>query len=310
MTDRCNLNCVYCTPLEKASFLTREEVLTYEEIVKITALFVKAGIRKLRLTGGEPLIKKDITGLVSMLRQIRGLEEISMTTNGVYLASLARKLKQAGLDRINISIDTLKKEKFKFITGLDLLDDVWSGIKEALDAHLSPVKLNVILMKGINEDEVLDFARLTLGYPLVVRFIEFFPTNKRSGKFAGCLFKNEEAKKEIVGNFGAVENVSHIKGNGPAQYYKIKGSKGLIGFISSYTENFCSACNRIRVDCAGRVSPCLFSGHIFDLKAILRNGGTDDELIRCIKNIFKLKPGYNRHRIMDAAGIEMSSVGG
>ena len=189
LTDRCNLNCLYCTPLERGQFLTRGEVLSYEEIVRAVSLFVKAGVRKLRLTGGEPLIKKNIVGLIKMLKRIDSLEEIAMTTNGVYLKDLASPLKAAGLDRVNISIDTLKKEKYKSITGFDYFDDVWAGIKESLGSGLNPVKLNVILMKGLNDDEVLDFARLSFEYPLVIRFIEFFPTNKRSSKLSGALIK-------------------------------------------------------------------------------------------------------------------------
>lgn len=310
LTDKCNLNCVYCTPLEKSHFLAHQEVLTYEEIAKVAALFVKAGIRKLRLTGGEPLIKKDITGLIRMLKGIQGLEEIAMTTNGIYLEGLARGLKQTGLDRINISIDTLKKEKFKSVTGYDFFDEVWKGIKKAIEVGLAPVKLNTILMKGINEDEILDFARLTLDYPLIVRFIEFFPMNKRSLKLSDCLVKSEDAKEEITRHFGAIENVSQVKGNGPARYYKLKDSKGLLGFISSYTETFCDKCNRIRVDCAGRVSPCLFSGHIYDLRPLLRSGAAESELLAYIKNIFKMKSGYNKKKTIGAKGLEMSSIGG
>lgn len=310
LTDRCNLNCIYCTPLEKSRFLAREEVLTYEEITKVTALFVKAGIRKLRLTGGEPLLKKDITGLISMLKKINGLREIAMTSNGTCLNGITRELKQAGLDRINISIDTLKKEKFKSITGFDLFDDVWSAIMSALKIGLTPVKLNVILMRGVNEEEILDFTKLTFDYPLVIRFIEFFPTNKRSMKFTGSLFKSEEAKEKIIRYFGAMESVSQVKGNGPAQYYKLKDSKGLIGFISSYTENFCDRCNRIRIDCAGRVSPCLFSGHIYDLRPLLRSSAAESKLLTHIEDIFKMKPGYNKKKTIDTKGIEMSSIGG
>lgn len=310
LTDKCNLNCAYCTPLEKSCFLAREEVLSYEEIARVVSLFTRAGIRKLRLTGGEPLIKKDIIYLIKMLKRIKELEEIAMTTNGVYLKNLAGELKEAGLDRINISIDTLQKERFKSITGFDFFDDVWSGIEKALEVGLAPVKLNVILMKGINENEISDFVQLALDYPLIVRFIEFFPTNKRSMGFADYLVKNDQTKKEISERFGMIKSAPSVMGNGPAEYYKLKDSKGLIGFISSSTRNFCSACNRIRVDCAGRISPCLFSGNIYDLRPLLRNGETDAELLKYIKQIFKVKPLYNKKKTIDTNGIEMSSIGG
>jgi GTP 3',8-cyclase len=309
LTDKCNLNCIYCTPLEKGRFLARNEVLSYEEIVKAVTLFVKAGIRKLRLTGGEPLIKKGIVGLVRMLKDIKGLEEIAMTTNGVYLKNLTVSLKQAGLQRINISIDTLKKDKFKSITGFDFFDDVWAGIKEALEAGFSPVKLNVILIKGINDNEIADFAQLSLDYPLVVRFIEFFPTNKRSMKFSDCLLKSDEVKKEIVEKFGAIESASGVKGNGPAEYYKLNDSKGLIGFISSSSKDFCDECNRIRIDCAGRISPCLFSGYTHDLRPLLRSNQDDKALLEIIQDALKIKSRYRKDKLQ-LHQLEMSSIGG
>lgn len=309
LTDRCNLNCIYCTPLKKSQFLDCSEVLSYEEIVRAVTLFTQAGIRKLRLTGGEPLIKKDIAGLIKMLKGIKGLEEVALTTNGVHLNGLAAKLKQAGLDRVNISIDTLKKEKFKSITGFDFFDNVWSGIIKSLEIGLKPVKLNVILMKGINDEEISDFAQLAFDYPLIVRFIEFFPTNKRSMKFAGYLLKSEEIKKKVAGRFGIMENVSGIKGNGPAEYYKLKDAKGLIGFISGISKSFCDGCNRIRMDCAGRISPCLFSGYTHDIRPLLRSIRNDEDLLRYIKEVFKIKSRYSKD-MAKGRQLEMSSIGG
>lgn len=310
LTDRCNLNCFYCTPLDRSRFLSRPEVLTYEEMVKVVSLFVKLGIKKLRLTGGEPLIKKDLVELIGMFKTIEGLNEVAITTNGVYLKELAYPLKKAGLDRLNISIDTLNRGRYKAITGFDHFDNVWAGIEKAVETGFDPVKLNVILMKGVNDDEVEDFARLALDRPLIIRFIELFPTNKRSLRFADTVVKNYEIKKRISDSFGEIEKISSVKGNGPAEYYKMKGSKGIVGFISSYTENFCSGCNRIRIDCAGRVCPCLFSGHTHDVKSFLRNGAQDDEaLIEYMEDIFKIKSRY-RKDIKNRYQLEMSSIGG
>lgn len=309
LTDRCNLNCIYCTPLKKSQFLSRDEVLTYEEIVRTVSLFVEAGIKKLRLTGGEPLIKKDLVELVKMLKGIQGLEEIAMTTNGVDLKNLAAELKRAGLDRINISLDTLKRDRFKNITGVDRLEDVMAAIERSLEVGFSPVKLNVILMRGINDDEIIDFARLMKNRPLIVRFIELFPTNKRSDEFSHCLVENERVKEKISAYFGEFKKTSGIKGNGPAEYYKIKDSAGAIGFISNASENFCDECNRVRVDCAGRISPCLFSGYIYDLRPLLRDGSGDDELLAHIKDALRMKSCYNKKRAI-TSGIEMSSIGG
>lgn len=304
------MNCIYCAPLEKDQFFCREEVLTYEEIARTVDLFVKAGIRKLRLTGGEPLIKNDILDLVRMLKEIKGLEEITMTTNGVMLRDAATDLRKAGLDRINISLDTLRRKRFRQITGSDCFEDVWEGIEKSLENNFDPVKLNVILMKGINDDEIFDFAQLTFKYDVVVRFIEFFPTNRRSQELSGCLIRNAQVKKEIIQRFGEFKEISGIKGSGPARYCKIEGSKGCIGFISNASDDFCASCSRIRIDCAGRISPCLFSGCVYDLRPLLRNGGSESSLLEYIKNTIDSKYNYNKKKINGICGIEMSSVGG
>ena len=310
LTDRCNLNCLYCAPLDRSQFLSHREVLTYEEIIRTVSLFVKLGIKKLRLTGGEPLIKKNIVWLIRMLKAIRGLDEIALTTNGVYLKELACSLKDAGLDRLNISIDTLNRERYKAITGFDFFCNVWAGIEKAIEAGFDPVKLNVILMKGINDDGVEDFVRLTFNHSLIVRFIEFFPTNKRSMKLADSLIRNDVIKKRINSYFGKMERVYDIRGNGPAEYYKLKGSKGSVGFISSASENFCAGCNRIRIDCAGRICPCLFSGHTHDIKPLLRDSARDDEsIIGYIKEVFEVKSKYRKNSNA-CHQVEMSSIGG
>jgi len=310
ITDRCNLNCLYCTPVERDRILAREKILRDEEIATLIRAFVKAGIKKLRLTGGEPLGRKNIADLITMLKTIDGLDEITLTTNGVYLEGIADNLKKAGLDRINVSLDTLKKERFKSITGLNCFDKVWAGIERALGAGLSPLKLNVIIMKGINDDEIADFARLALERPLIVRFIEFFPTNKRFNGLTEYLVKNECVKKEIIKRFGAMKKVYRIKGSGPSEYFNIGDTKGIIGFISSVSRDFCRKCNRIRVDCAGRVSPCLFSGHTCDLKPFLRNKNGESGLLKAINDVITAKPMYTKEQSGSRRGIEMSSIGG
>lgn len=309
ITDRCNLNCLYCAPKNKDEFLSREDVLRYEEIIILVYAFVQLGIKKLRLTGGEPLVRKNVIELISMLKAIDGLEEISITTNGVSLKNLAASLKNAGLDRVNVSLDTLRRERFKSITGLDCFNEVWTGIEKSLQVGLSPVKLNVILMKGINDDEIIDFVRLALERPIIIRFIEFFQTNRRFHKLNGCLVNNGDVKKKIVEHFGAIKKNSHIKGNGPAEYYSIRDGKGIIGFISNASENFCHACNRIRVDCTGRVWPCLFSGHICNLRSLLRENASQSQLLEAIRNVLLLKPRFRKNQT-ECYGIEMSSIGG
>jgi cyclic pyranopterin phosphate synthase len=308
LTDRCNLNCVYCTPLARSRFLAREEILTHEEMARAAAAFVAAGVRKVRLTGGEPLIRKNIAELIGLLRRIEGLEDLALTTNGVYLGGMADELKAAGLDRVNISIDTLQREKFRAITGSDSFRDVRRGIDKALEAGFRQVKLNVILMKGINDDEILDFARLAADHQVIVRFIEFFPTNSRSAKLAGALIKTEEVRKKIAEGFGVLSE-AQVMGNGPARCYAFKGARGAVGFISGRSENFCGVCNRMRMDCAGKIYPCLFCAATHDLRPLLRGAVDGEKLAAYIRGIFLVKSKY-RKDTAHGGQMEMSRIGG
>ncbi len=308
LTDRCNLNCIYCTPLEKGKFLERHELLTHEERARAAAAFVAAGVRKIRLTGGEPLIKKNMLGLAGMIRAIPGLKELALTTNGICLEEMSAGLKAAGLDIINVSVDSLKRDRFKAITGHDGFEAVWRGIQKALGTGFKQVKLNVILMKGINDDEVLDFAKLSVDHPLSVRFIEFFNTNVRSRQLSGALVTTAEAKKAIEAGFGPLSKAARRAGSGPAEAYKLSGARGELGFISGSSSCFCGACNRTRLDCAGKIYPCLFSAATHDLRPLLRNGAAPEELTAYIRSAFLVK--YNYNKSTGRGHIEMSSIGG
>ncbi|OIO03919.1 MAG: cyclic pyranopterin phosphate synthase MoaA [Elusimicrobia bacterium CG1_02_56_21] len=309
LTDRCNLNCIYCTPKEKRAFLKHEELLRHEEIARAAAGFVSAGVKKIRLTGGEPLVKKNIIGLVSMLRAIPGLQELTLTTNGLLLGGMAVPLRKAGLDRVNISLDTLQPANFRKITGSEGLEDVWDGLMASLKAGFSEVKLNVVIMKGINDAEVPEFARLAIDFPLTVRFIEFFPTNERSARLKDALFTTAEAKKKIEEVYGPLEQLPPGASDGPARVYKRRGGKGKIGFISGRSDYFCGACNRVRMDCTGKVYPCLFSPSTHNLRDHLRSGEDDASLAEYIKKIFLVKSNYKKDS-GSAGHIEMSSLGG
>jgi cyclic pyranopterin phosphate synthase len=309
VTDRCNLNCIYCTPLEKEEFLTHHEVLRYEEMARLVGLFTRAGITKVRITGGEPLIKKNIAALVGMINEVPGIEEISMTTNGINLQSLAVELKKAGLARVNISLDTLRKERFRTITGYDGLAEVWAGIEAALGAGLQPVKLNVILLKGINDDEIENFIRLTFSHALTVRFIEFFPTSIRSKEYSDRRVPTLEIMAIVEQRFGKLIPDTLTGGNGPARYYRLPGAQAPMGFISSQSENFCPACNRIRINCAGGVSPCLFSGPLADLRVLLRGGASDATMLSTIQELLCAKSKYTKET-MSGRTVEMSTIGG
>jgi cyclic pyranopterin phosphate synthase len=309
ITDKCNLNCIYCDPSAKREHLSHADVLRYEEMQQLVRAFVAAGVNKVRITGGEPLIKKNFVGLVTLIKKIEGLKELSLTTNGVFLKDSAKILKEAGVDRINISLDTLRQDTYKRITGYDYYREVWQGIMAALAVGLKPVKLNVVLLKGINDDEVIDFAKLTFEYPLVVRFIEFFPTNERSSRLNDNLINNKQVKEKLTAYFGAGEETTAIQGNGPAHYQWLKGALAPLGFISSYSDNFCHQCNRLRIDCAGRIYSCLFSQPAFDARALLRKGCTKDELTGYIQDIIDAKINHNVKRDKRYA-IEMSNIGG
>jgi len=309
ITDRCNLNCLYCNPDRRISFLQKEDILSYEEMAKVVELFSVKGISKVRLTGGEPLIRKDIASFIRMLKNIKNIKDISMTTNGVLLKYMVKDLKIAGLNRVNISLDTLKADRFKLITRGENYFDVWDGIKKSIEEGLNPVKINVVLLKGINDDEILDFAKLSLEFPLIIRFIELFPVNSRlKESFGSMIINNEDVKQEIIKNFGELESVSNVRGNGPAVYYKIKNSLGNIGFISSFSEDFCDRCNRIRIDSTGRIFPCLFSEPIYDVKKLIRTKAID-EIFKLIDKITKTKSLYRKKNIKDYK-VEMSSIGG
>ncbi len=309
LTDRCNLNCVYCTPLEKRGYLPHGELLRHEEITRAAAAFVREGVTKIRLTGGEPLIRKDVVELVRMLKAIPGLKELALTTNGIRLAELAEGLRAAGLDRVNVSLDSLKEGTFKEITGFTGLGKVLAGIDAALKAGFSQVKLNVVIMRGINDSEVEDFARLSIERPLTVRFIELFPTNTRGTKLFNAHFPTAEAKKRIEAALGPLEQVQAGHNDGPARIYKLRGAKGWIGFISGRSDYFCLSCNRIRLDCTGKVYPCLFSPATHNLRDLLRGGADDAALADYIKKIFLVKSNYRKDS-PTAGHIEMSSLGG
>lgn len=309
LTDKCNLNCVYCTPLEKRGFLRHEDLLRHEEIARAVAAFVKAGVRKVRLTGGEPLVRKNIVGLVEMLRSIPGLEELALTTNGLMLEELAAPLRGAGLDRVNISLDSLKRDVFGKITGSDVFDRVWRGVESALEMWPRGVKLNVVLMRRLNDSEAADFARLTLERPLAVRFIEFYATNDRAARLGDVLVPTAETRRRIEEALGQLEAVAPSASDGPAHVYKLRGAQGRIGFISGRSDYFCGACNRVRMDCSGKVYPCLFSGATHDLKDLLRRDAPEEALTAYIKKIFLVKSNHRK----DSPGsghIEMSSIGG
>lgn len=287
VTDRCNFRCVYCMPAEGIEWRPREDILTFEEIVRVTRVFVRLGVDKVRLTGGEPTLRRGIEHLISALAALPGVRTLAMTTNGFRLREHAHTYREAGLTGINVSLDSLRRERFLQITRRDALDNVLAGLDAALAAGYEKVKLNTVVMAGVNEDELLDFVELARDRPLHVRFIEFMPFHN-NGWSEGGVFPLARMR-EIIGSRYSPEPM-HVEPNAVAREWRIPGFQGTIGFIASMTESFCSGCNRIRLTADGQVKSCLFSPAESNLRDVLRSGASDDELEERIRTALWLKP--------------------
>jgi len=287
VTDRCNLRCIYCMPSEGIPLMSHEDILSYEEICIVAQAAAELGIVKVRLTGGEPLVRAEVTTLLAMLARIQGIDDISLTTNAVLLQRYADELKSAGLRRVNVSLDSLRSDRFHRITRMGNLDDVLRGIEAARQAGLDPVKTNTVVIRGTNDDEVLDFARLTIEGEWHVRFIEYMPFSK--GEKADHLLVPVSEIKQRIETLGELEP-SPSSGGGPARYFRLPGARGTIGFISPVSEHFCRACNRLRLTADGKLRPCLFSDTEIDLREPLRQGATADDIKRLIQEAASCKP--------------------
>ncbi len=286
VTDRCNLRCIYCgTDFQR---LRHEDILRYEEIIRIIDLFVRLGIRKVRITGGEPLLRKNIGFFLKELSKIDGIEELAITTNGILLEDFIDQIKEAGIRRINISLDTLRPERYREITGRDEFYKVLNGIYKAKEKGFDPIKINVVLLKGINEDEIMDFVDLSIKEPFCIRFIEYMPTFDSNRDF---FISGRDVKRMIQERFKLIEvKEKDSLYPGPAIYYRVEGAKGKIGFIDAISSHFCSRCNRIRLTADGNLVPCLFSSKKIDIKNPMRSGAKDEDLIELILKAVKEKP--------------------
>lgn len=307
VTDRCNLRCVYCMPAEGVQSLPHSDVLRYEEIAAVARAAAAIGINKLRLTGGEPLVRLGLTDLVKMLSKIEGIDDIALTTNGTLLKKYASELKEAGLKRVNISLDSLNKERYHSITRTGRLADALEGIEVAKEIGLDPVKINMVVIRDINDDEVADFARLSIEEGWHVRFIEPMPfVDNKTFSFVPISEIIERLKI-----FGELEPHPSSNGNGPARYFKFTGATGTIGFISPMSECFCSSCNRLRLTVDGMLRPCLMSDRELDLKSVLRNGGTFDDIKQCLLRAIEAKPErYTLVKGQYQKGRAMCQLGG
>ncbi len=272
VTDRCNFRCQYCMPLEGLPWLPKTEILRYEEIADVVRQLAPLGLRRLRITGGEPTIRPQLASLVRMLRDIPGIEDIALSTNGVKLPAMAAELADAGLDRVNISADSLRPERVVQIARRDLNFDLVAAASAAEAAGLGPIKINVVVMRGINDDEIADFAALTRDHPWHVRFIELMPV----GELRELTFDHVVPTDEVLARIGAVASLlpddGPARGNGPAVYYRYAGAPGTVGVITPMTHTYCERCNRVRLTADGRLRTCLFGDHEVLLRDAIRNG--------------------------------------
>jgi cyclic pyranopterin phosphate synthase len=272
VTDRCNFRCLYCMPLEGLAWLPKSEILSYEEIANVVRQLAPLGLKRLRITGGEPTIRPSLEQLIALVRAVPEVEDIALSTNGVRLPELAGMLRDAGLDRVNISADSLRPDRIAAIARRNLGFDPIVAAEAAEKAGIGPIKLNVVVMRGINDDEIADFARLTLNHPWHVRFIELMPVGGMRDLTAEHIVPSEEVL-ERASALGALQpGGGPSRGNGPAAYYHFAGAPGSIGVITPMTHTYCGSCNRVRLTADGRLRTCLFGDHEIDLRTPLRAG--------------------------------------
>ena len=310
ITDRCNLRCVYCMPQKGVDLFEHKEILSYEEILRVVGVAASLGVRKIRITGGEPLVRKNILHLISSLKNISGIEDISLTTNGILLEKYAGGLAEAGLNRINVSLDSLLTDRYKEITRGGDISPVMKGIDAAEKAGLLPLKINMVPIRHLNDDEIAHFALMTLNTPRHVRFIEFMPIGSRDLWNDEIYISTDEIRKTVE-KIGPLIPVRHRKA-GPARYFRFEGAPGVIGFISALTHHFCGDCNRLRLTADGRLRPCLFSETEIDLKPALRKQSSDREIERLLRLAIEVKPeGHNIDQRDDLSSLKnMSRIGG
>jgi cyclic pyranopterin phosphate synthase len=311
VTDRCNLRCVYCMPEAGLPWIPKAEILTYEEIERIVAAAASVGVRSIRLTGGEPLVRRDLPELVARIAATDGIDDISLSTNGLLLPEMLGPLVAAGLRRVNISLDTLREDRFFALARRPGLDRVLAGIDAALAAGLGPIKLNCVVMRGANDDELADFADLTRERELYVRFIEVMPVAENLDLQREAYVSADEILSRL-GESGDLQPVAGPGGNGPARYFAFPGARGAVGVISPLSHDYCERCNRVRLTADGRLRLCLFGDQEIDLRAAVRSGATREELAGALGGAMLIKPERHHLRLGEQASRmrAFSEIGG
>ncbi|MBW1716229.1 MAG: GTP 3',8-cyclase MoaA [Deltaproteobacteria bacterium] len=311
VTDRCNLRCMYCTPVKDLKLLDHADILSYEEILKVIHVATDLGIKKVRLTGGEPLLRRNFVHLVESACRIPQIEDVSITTNGVLLQEMARPLFEAGLRRINVSLDTLNPLKYTKITRRECFDAVWNGLQVAEAIGFSPIKVNVVVIKGINDNELLRFADLSVRKPYHIRFIEYMPIGRDSNWAPEKYVPSDKIRSKLE-TFGPLRKIPRSIHDGPAERYQFQSAKGEIGFISALSHHFCPLCNRLRLTADGKLRPCLFADDEVDIKSPLRNGYSHQDLRDVFQQAIARKPRRHHAEILKKREClrSMSTIGG
>ena len=320
VTDRCNFRCTYCMPFDEYTWIDKKEILTFEEITRLATLFAKLGVDKVRITGGEPLVRQDIEDLVGKLAKVKGIKDLSLTTNGSLLAEKAGALKAAGLRRINVSIDTLDPEKFKRMTKRGNLGKVLEGVRAAQVAGLDPIKINAVVERGVNEEDIFDLVEFSRKHGFELRFIEYMDVGNSNHWASEKMVSKKEILERIRARF-PLREVGRDEGSAPSVDYEYLDGEGRLGVIASVTEPFCSSCTRARLTADGKLVTCLFSQTGHNLKALLRNGSTDEAILEFMSGIWReRKDRYSDDRLKSLLSssydptrrkkIEMITLGG
>lgn len=314
VTDRCNLRCIYCKPDGKIPDLKHEDILSYEEFFRLSNIAMDLGVSKIRLTGGEPLARLGLVDFAQRLSDTGKLKDIGITTNAVYLMKYLNDFQKNPIVRFNISLDTLNREKYQRLTGADKFDKVWEAIETAVEMGFHPLKVNMVAMMGMNDDEVVDMARITIDRPIALRYIEYMPMNAEGNKLANLrTFYADDIKAKLENELGALEPIGREKADGPAVRYHIKGALGEVGFINPMSHRFCGECNRMRLTSTGGLRPCLLSDTRIDIRTPLRNGATDEELAKIFLQAAGLKNAEHHLAKTEEEGdslLHMGSIGG
>jgi cyclic pyranopterin phosphate synthase len=311
VTDRCNLRCIYCMPEEGLPWIPKPDILTYEEIGAIVRGAARGGVRSIRITGGEPLIRRELDRLVSMIAAVPGVDDIALSTNGILLAEQAERLRAAGLRRANISLDTLRGDRFSAIARRPGLERVLAGIDAAVAVGLGPIKINCVVMRGHNDDELEDFAELTRRRPVHVRFIEVMPVTENVALQRDTWVSSDEVLERLRA-LGALREVPNPHGNGPARTFAYDGAAGTVGVISPLAHDYCERCNRVRLTADGRLKLCLFGDHLIDLRTPLRGGGGEDAIVDLLRGAMHVKPERHHLALGETASAmrAFSEIGG